>query len=118
MPESRNTIHLFFPAIGLGRTAEQAVCLWEHHIQQRNQIVLQHSLYRGILLVLPVTVFLKQPSILLWGIPWQCKPVVKTVVGQLHSVFLVGLGPSQTVVPVVMHQHCIDYKDIKPYIVE
>lgn len=42
----------------------------------------------------------------------------KTIVCRLYSIFLVGLGPSQTVVSIVMHQHRIDYRDIKPCVME
>ena len=63
------------------------------YVQQGDQVVLQHGLYFGILLVLPVAGLQHEPGILIGDISRQCEPVVKAVVGQLHSILLVGLGP-------------------------
>ena len=39
--------------------------------------------------------------------------MVKTVIGQLDRVFLVGLGPPETVTPVAMHQHGVHHGTVK-----
>ena len=109
MPEICHKIHPLLAAIGTGRTAEKAVCVRESGIQQGNQVVLESGLYLGILPVLPIAILQHKPGIVRWDVFRQRKPVIQTIVGQLHSVFLIGLGSPQTVVPVVMHQHCIDH---------
>ena len=95
MPKLRHKVHPFLAAIGAGRTGKQAVCVWESGVQQGDQVILQHGLYFGILLVLPVAGLQHEPGILLWDISRQRKPAVKAVVGQLHGILLVGLGTAQ-----------------------
>ena len=94
MPKSGYKVHPLLAAIGAGRTGKQAVCVRESNVQQGDQVVLQHGLYFGILLVLPVAGLQHEPGILIRDISRQCEPVVKAVVGQLHGILLVGLGPS------------------------
>ena len=94
MPESSYKVHPLFAAIGAGRTGKQAVCIRESGVQQGDQVVFQHGLYFGILLVLPVAGLQHEPGILFRDISRKCEPVVKTVVGQLHGILLVGLAPS------------------------
>ncbi len=94
VPESIHKIHPFLAAIRTGGTGKQTIGVRKSGIQQGNQIVLEHGLYLGILLVLPVAVFQHQPGIFLRNISRQREPVVKAVVGQLYGIFLVGLGSS------------------------
>ena len=56
MPEGRDEIHPFLTSIGTGGAIEQSIDLREHGIQQGNQVVFQHGLHLGILLVVPVAV--------------------------------------------------------------
>ena len=79
---------------GAGRTGKQAVCIRKSGVQQGDQVVFQHGLYFGILLVLPVAGLQHEPGIFFRDISRKCEPVVKTVVGQLHGILLVGLAPS------------------------
>jgi len=51
MPESSYEIHPFFTAVGSGRAAEKTVAARECGIQQGDQVVLEHGLNLGILLV-------------------------------------------------------------------
>ena len=94
MPESSYKVHPLFAAIGAGRTGKQAVCIRESGVQQGDQVVFQHGLYFGILLVLAVAGLQHEPGIFFRDISRKCEPVVKTVVGQLHGILLVGLAPS------------------------
>ena len=94
MPKSGDKVHPLLTAIGAGRTGKQAVCVWESGVQQGDQVVFQHGLYFGILLVLPVAGLQHEPGVLFRDISRQCEPVVKAVVGQLHGILLVGLAPS------------------------
>ena len=93
VPKSIYKVHPLLAAISAGRTGKQAVCVRESCVQQGDQVILQHGLYFGILLVLPVAGLQHEPGILIGDISRQCEPVVKAVVGQLHSILLVGLGP-------------------------
>ena len=94
MPKSSYKVHPFLAAIGARRAGKQAVRIWKSGVQQGDQVVFQHGLYLGVLLVLPVTGLQQESGILLRDISRQCEPVVKTVVGQFHGILLVGLGPS------------------------
>ena len=94
MPKSSDKVHPLLAAIGAGRTGKQAICVWEGGVQQGDQVILQHGLNFGILLVLPVADFQHESGILLRDISRQCEPVVKTVVGQLYGILFVGFGPS------------------------
>ena len=51
MPKSSYKVHPLLAAIGARRTDKQAVCVRENGVQQGDQVVLQHGLYFGILLV-------------------------------------------------------------------
>ena len=93
MPKSGDKVHPLLAAISAGRTGKQAVCVWKSSIQQGDQVVLQHGLYFGILLVLPVAGLQHEPGVLFRNISRKCEPVVKAVVGQLHGILLVGFGP-------------------------
>jgi len=53
VPKLADEINPFFAAVGLRRTTEKTVHLWENGIQQRNKIVFEDSLYFGVLLILP-----------------------------------------------------------------
>src|SRR5699024_12280057 len=55
----------------------QAVCVWESGVQQGDQVVFQHGLYFGILLVLPVAGLQHEPGVLFRNISRKCEPVVK-----------------------------------------
>ena len=66
---------------------------YTHLVQQGDQVVFQHGLYFGILLVLTVAGLQHEPGIFFRDISRKCEPVVKTVVGQLHGILLVSLGP-------------------------
>ena len=112
MPKLRYEIYPLLASIGASRAVEQAVCIWENRVQQGNQIILQNSLYLGILPVLTVAIFQQQPSVFLRNISWQGKPAVKAIVRQLYGIFPVSLDTFQIVVPVAMHQLCIDDGDI------
>lgn len=112
MPELRHKVYPFLASIGAGGTAEQAVCVWKNSIQQGDQIVFQKSLYLGILPVLAVAVLQQQPGIFLRNILRQSKPTVKTIVRQLYGGFFVSLDPPQIVVPIAIHQLCIDNGNI------
>ena len=94
MPKSGDKVHPLLTAIGAGRTGKQAVCVWKSSIQQGDQVVFQHGLYFGILLVLPVAGLQHEPGVLFRNISRKCEPVVKAVVGQLHGILLVCLGSS------------------------
>lgn len=112
MPKLRYEIHPLLTSICTGRAVKQAICIWKGHIQQRNQIVLQHSLHLGILSVLAIAVLQQQPGIFLRDISRQGKPAVKTIVRQLYSILPVSLDTPQIIVPVAMHQLCIDNGNI------
>ena len=57
MPERFNKIHPFLAAVGSYRAGKQAIYAWKHGIQQRDQVVTQHGLNLGILLILPIAGF-------------------------------------------------------------
>lgn len=87
-------------------------------LEQGDKIIFQHGLHLGILLVLPAAVLEHQSGIFFRNVPWQGKPVVKAVVCQLDGVLLVGLSAPQAIVPLIMHQHCVDYRNIKAGVVQ
>ena len=112
MPEFSHKVHPLLAAIGAGRTGKQAVCIRKSGVQQGDQVILQHGLNFGILLVLPVADFQHESGILLRDISRQGKPAVKTIVRQLYSILPVSLDTPQIIVPVAMHQLCIDNGNI------
>lgn len=93
MLESGYKVHLFLAAICSGWVCEQPVCIRESGAQQRDQIVFEHGLQLGILLVLPITGLEHQPGVLLRNIFGQREPVAEAIIRQLYGVLLVGLGP-------------------------
>ena len=56
VPEVRREVYPFLASICTGRTVKQAVRIWKGRIQQGDQVVFQHGLHLGILLVLTMAV--------------------------------------------------------------
>ena len=62
MPKGGDKVHPLLATIGTGWTGKQAVCVWKSGVQQGDQVVFQHGLYFGILLVLPVAGLQHEPG--------------------------------------------------------
>ena len=69
--ESGYKVHPFFAAVCPGRAGKQAVRIRESSIKQRDQIVFEHGLYLGTLLVLPVCGFQHEPHFILRDVSGQ-----------------------------------------------
>ena len=93
MPELGYKIRPLLAAVRAWRTGKKPICIRESDIQQRNQIVVLHGLDFTHLLVLTVAGFQHKPSICRGDIARQREPMIQGIVRQLHSIFLVGLGP-------------------------
>lgn len=118
MPEGGYKIHPFLTSVRLDCAGKQAVCVRESGVEQGNQIIFEHGLHFGALLVLPVCGFQHKPNLILRDVPGQRQPVVEAVVSQLDRVLLVSFGPPQAVISVAMYQHGVHYRNVKPGIVK
>ena len=91
MPECRDEINPFLASIGTIRAGEQFVCPWKGLVSKRNEIVLQRHH------ILHVEIVLARAELQLFsnrfhrGIFPQIYPVVKSVLGDFHSVCFVSL---------------------------
>ena len=118
VPEGRYKVHPLLAAVCPGGTGKQAVCVRKSGVEQSNQIVFEHGLHFGALLILAICGFQHKPYLILRDVPGQRQPVVEAVAGQLNGVLFIGLGPPQSVVPVAMYQHGIYNGNVKPGIVK
>ena len=91
MPECRDEINPFLASIGTIRAGEQFVYPWKGLVSKRNEIVLQRHH------ILHVEIVLARAELQLFsnrfhrGIFPQIYPVVKSVLGDFHSVCFVSL---------------------------
>ena len=68
MQESSYKVHPLLAAVRPGSACKQAVRVRECVVKQGNQIVFEHSLHLGALLVLPVCGFQHEPYLILWDV--------------------------------------------------
>ena len=68
MRESSYKAYPFLAAIRPDRADKQAVCIRESGGEQGNQVVFEHGLHLGTLLVLSVCGFQHEPYLILWDV--------------------------------------------------